>query len=85
MKNYVDAFLVEGLFTRYSFKTKRYFLKFEKEYADKVKILKSFGKKIFTLDFLPESDKRRNFVKNLSKYYGFTPYVSTIELNKVYK
>lgn len=85
LKNYVDAFLIEGLFTRYSFKSKRYFVRFEREYADKVKILKSFGKKIFTLDFLPGSDKRRNFIKNLSKYYGFIPYVSTIELNKVYK
>jgi len=85
LKNYVDAFLIEGLFTRYSFKSKRYFVRFEREYADKVKILKSFGKKIFTLDFLPGSDKRRNFIKNLSKYYGFIPYVSTKELNKVYK
>ena len=85
LKNYVDAFLVEGLFTRYNFKSKKYFVRFEREYLDKVKILKSTGKKIFTLDFLPESDKRRDFIKNLSKHYGFTPYVSTIELNKIYK
>ncbi|MFN3134114.1 MAG: endo alpha-1,4 polygalactosaminidase, partial [Candidatus Kryptonium sp.] len=85
LKNYVDAFLIEGLFTSYNFQSKRYFVRFEKEYADRVKILKSLGKKIFTLDFLPEHDKRRNFVKNLSKYYGFTPYVSTIELNKLHR
>ncbi len=85
LKNYVDAFLIEGLFTRYDFQRKRYFVRFEKEYASKVEILKSLGKKIFTLDFLSENDKRRSYVKNLSRYYGFTPYVSTIELNKIYR
>lgn len=85
LKSYVNGFLIEGLFTRYDFQKKRYFVRFEKEYKDKVKILKSLGKKIFTLDFLPEKDSRRKFVKNLSRHYGFTPYVSTIELNKIYK
>ncbi len=85
LKNYVDAFLVEGLFTRYSFEKKRYYVRFEKEYVNKVKVLKKTGKKIFTLDFLPEGDKRKSFIRNLSLHYGFTPYISTIKLNKVYK
>ncbi|MEN3039263.1 MAG: endo alpha-1,4 polygalactosaminidase [Candidatus Kryptonium sp.] len=85
LKNYADGFLIEGLFTRYDFQKKKYFVRFEKEYKEKVKVLKSTGKKIFTLDFLPEKDNRRKFVRNLSLHYGFTPYVSTIELNKIYK
>lgn len=85
VKNYVDAFLIEELFTRYDFKKKKYFVRFEREYVNKVKVLRSLGKKIFTLDYLPEGDKRKAYVKNLSRYYGFTPYVSTIELNKIYR
>lgn len=85
LKNFVDAFLVEGLFTRYNFQKKRYYVRFEKEYVDKVKILKNTGKKIFTLDFLPQGDRRKYFVRNLSLYHGFTPYISTMELNRVYK
>jgi uncharacterized protein (TIGR01370 family) len=85
LKNFVDAFLVEGLFTRYNFEKKRYFVRFEKEYVDRVKILKNTGKKIFTLDFLSEGDRRKYFVRNLSRGYGFTPYISTIELNKIFK
>ncbi len=85
LKNFVDAFLVEGLFTRYDFKKGKYYVRFEKEYLDKVEILKKISKKIFTLDFLPENDKRRNYIKRLSLHYGFVPYISTIELNKIYK
>ncbi len=85
LKSFADAFLIEGLFTRYNFKTKRYFVRFEKEYKDRVEILKKLGKKIFTLDFLPENDKRKYFVKSLSLQNGFTPYISTLELNKIYK
>ncbi len=85
LKNFVDAFLVEGLFTRYDFVKKRYFVRFEREYRDRVKILKGTGKKIFTLDFLPDGDRRRYFIQNLSRNYGFTSYISTIELNKVYR
>jgi uncharacterized protein (TIGR01370 family) len=85
LKNFVDAFLVEGLFTRYSFEKKKYYVRLEKEYVDKIEVLKRTGKKIFTLDYLFEGDRRRNFVRNLSLHHGFTPYISTIELNKVYK
>ncbi len=85
LKNFVDAFLVEGLFTRYDFEKKRYFVRFESEYVDRVKILKRTGKKVFTLDFLSEGDRRKYFIKNLSRHYGFTPYISTIELNKIYR
>jgi uncharacterized protein (TIGR01370 family) len=85
LKSFADAFLIEGLFTRYNFKTKRYFVRFEREYKDRVETLKKLGKKIFTLDFLPENDKRKYFIKSLSLQNGFTPYISTIELNKIYR
>ncbi len=85
LRSFVDAFLVEGLFTRYNFEKKKYSVRFEKEYIDKVEALKKTGKKVFTLDFLPEGDGRKKFIRNLSLHHGFTPYISTIELNKVYK
>jgi hypothetical protein len=81
----VDAFLIEGLFTEYDFETGNYRIKGEDEYIGKVNILRKLGRRIFTLDFLPEGDRRRDDIVRLSMRFGFIPYISTVELNKIHR
>ena len=84
IKNYIDAVLVEGLFTEYDFERKSYRVKSPGEYLENVKLLQSSGVKIFTLDFLPPGDSRRQELMRIARAFGFVPYVSTVNLDTLY-
>ena len=87
---YINYVLAESLYTTYNFNTKKYSIRPQKDYFKDVAYLQKLNKKhpnlqIFTLDYwYPSDTKTIQNIYEMEQKNGFTPYVSTILLNKLY-
>lgn len=89
MAPYIDSLLGEVIFTDYNFKKKSYFWNSKKEQEggiDQMKRAKAKNPKLelLSLDYWNPQDIRTvKNIYNISEKEGFSPYVSTIELDEI--
>ncbi len=84
----IDGICVESVFASYDFATKKYILRTQAEYENRAvelqRIRDRCKTRIFVIDYaLPGDTATAKVVRNKSQYYGFVPFISTIELNAV--
>jgi uncharacterized protein (TIGR01370 family) len=85
----LDMVLGESVFASYDFQTRTYELVNSQAYKEQVKLLQAARKKfpklkIMTLDYWDSTDSKAiSEIYSLQRNNGFSPYVSTIELDKV--
>lgn len=88
--NQVDYILAESLMTDIDFKDKTYHLRSKEVYQQTVKQLQTIQKNnpdvlLFSLDYWdPEDTKKIKEIYKTERKNGFIPYVSTLELNRIY-
>lgn len=87
--NIIDALVIEDVFTQYDFKKKRYKIAPPDWTNERIISLKEFQKKfakpVLALDYLRSTDKKNIEIvsKSLQKE-GFLPYISEINLDKIF-
>ncbi len=86
---YIDALVVESIYTLYDFKEKRYDLATEKWTEERLVPVKrfqdTFKKPVLALDYLEASDKKAIAkIRREAMDRGFVPYISDIDLKKVF-
>ena len=87
----IDITLGESVYSTYNHETKGYEIVNRKLYKQQVKILQDAAQKfpglqIYTLDYCnPEDDEWIKTIYSTQRSNGFTPFVSTIELNQLIK
>jgi len=86
---YIDAIVVEDIYTLYDFKDKKYQLATPKWTAERLIPIKEFqekfGKPVLSLDYLRTNQRKMiQKVTNLAKSEGFVPYITDINLKTVF-
>jgi len=87
----IDITLGESVYSTYNHETKNYELVNKKLYKQQVKILHNAARQfpslhIYTLDYCdPEDEERIKTIYSTQRSNGFTPFVSTIALDKLIK
>jgi uncharacterized protein (TIGR01370 family) len=85
----INYLMAESIFYTYDFKNKKYIPVSEPLYVQQKNILQNFRKRfpgvqIVTLDYCEENDQKlRTQIYKQQRDNGFTPYVSTINLDKL--
>jgi uncharacterized protein (TIGR01370 family) len=88
---HIDMLLAESMYADYNFDTKTYRKVPEADYTNQLKLLHSTKKAnarmgIYTLDYWKPEDKAKvDSIYALQWQSGFSPYVSTVELNAVFQ
>ena len=89
--NDINMVLTDSLFSQYDFAEKKYSFVNKDKYQQHLQQLNNLYKKnrklvIFTLDYWKHSDKSSlRKIYQTHKTNGFLPYVSEVQLNKVYE
>lgn len=88
--SYIDALLVEDVFSYYDFENKRYrtthSLARERHLDKLISVEKKYAFPIFTLDYVkPRRKSLARKIYQMSRQYGFIPYVGTVDLQQVPK
>jgi uncharacterized protein (TIGR01370 family) len=87
----IDALLGEGIFTEFNFKDKSYFWTNEQDRQEAIHSMHEAQKlnpklQLFSLDYWNQNEPHTvEQIYQIARKEGFIPYVSQVELNKIYE